>query len=185
MSTITFVTGNPGKLREAKEILGVDLVSKTCDIPELQLDTSAEVAYYKAKEAAKIIGGPVLVDDTALHFNAIGGLPGTYIRSFTDRLTPANIARILLGFEDKSARVTCSLGYCAGPDAEPQVFTGECPGTIVSEPRGSGGFGFDPIFQPEGYNQTYAELSSEIKNKISHRARAFELIKKSGILNSK
>ena len=181
MKGVTFVTGNKNKLREAQQILGVELKSQTVDLPELQFDTSDQVAIYKAKEAAKIIGGPVIIDDTALHFNAIGGLPGAYIRAFTDKLTPANLTRLLYGFEDKSAYVTCSIGFCAGPDSEPQVFTGRCDGTIV-EPRGDGGFGFDPIFQPNGFDKTYAELSNEAKNSISHRAKALKLLRESGLI---
>jgi len=181
--TVTFVTGNKNKLREAEQILGVKLQNRTLDLPELQFDTSDEVAVYKAKEAAKLIGGPVIIDDTALHFNAIGGLPGAYIRAFTDKLKPANIARLLFGFEDKSAYVTCSIGYCAGPDAEPIVFTGRVEGSIVMDPRGNEGFGFDPIFQPTGFNETYAEMEASVKNSISHRALALNLLKESGVCN--
>ncbi|EAX98879.1 non-canonical purine NTP pyrophosphatase, rdgB/HAM1 family protein [Trichomonas vaginalis G3] len=180
--TITFVTGNKNKLREAQEILGVKLVNLEIDIPELQLFTSEEVALYKAKEAAKIVGGPVIVDDTALHFNAIAGLPGAYIRAFVTRLRPFEIARLLDSYEDKSAYVTCSIGFCAGPNDEVKVITGRVNGKIV-HPRGEGGFGFDPIFQPDGYDKTYAELSEEDKNNCSHRGNALRQFKESGILN--
>jgi inosine triphosphate pyrophosphatase len=181
--SITFVTGNQNKLREAEAILGVKLRSQIIDLPELQFSTSDEVAQFKAQEAARRLNGPVLVDDTALHFNGIGGLPGAYIRAFVDRLTPANLARLLYGFEDKTATVTCSIGFCPGPDAPAQVFTGRVDGMIV-EPRGQGGFGFDPIFQPNGYTETYAEMTSETKNAISHRALAWEAVKASGVCSS-
>ncbi|KAK8866886.1 nucleoside triphosphate pyrophosphohydrolase ham1 [Tritrichomonas musculus] len=181
MSKFTWVTSNKGKLREIIAILGVDLNNQAIDLPELQLGTSEEVAYYKVKEAAKIIGGPVLIDDTALHFNALHGLPGAYIRAFTDKLTPLEMSKMLDGFEDKSAYVTCSIGYCAGPGQEPVVFTGRVDGKIVP-PRGNGGFGFDPIFQPNGVDQTYAELPEEKKNSLSHRYLALMKLKESGIL---
>ena len=170
---------NKGKLREIIDILGINLNNQAIDLPELQLDTSDQVAIYKAKEAAKRIGGPVLIDDTALHFNALHGLPGAYIRAFTDKLTPLEISKILDGFDDKSAYVTCSIGFCAGPDAEPVVFTGRVDGTIV-RPRGDGGFGFDPIFQPKGEEQTYAELPSDKKNALSHRYLALKNLIKIG-----
>lgn len=182
MTKITWVTSNKGKLREIIDILGINLNNQAIDLPELQLDTSDQVAIYKAKEAAKRIGGPVLIDDTALHFNALHGLPGAYIRAFTDKLTPLEISKILDGFDDKSAYVTCSIGFCAGPDAEPVVFTGRVDGTIV-RPRGDGGFGFDPIFQPKGEEQTYAELPSDKKNALSHRYLALMKLKESGILS--
>ena len=184
MSIITFVTGNKNKLREAQQILGYELVSQPIDLPELQFDTSEQVAFYKAQEAAKVIGGPVIVDDTALHFNAIGGLPGAYIRAFTSKLTPTNLAKLLDGFDDKSAYVTCSIGYCAGPGQEAKVITGRVEGKIVP-PRGEGGFGFDPIFVPNGFDQTYAEMDAKTKNEISHRGLALTMLRDSGILPSK
>ena len=182
METITFVTGNQNKLREAKQILGVNLVNTNIDLPELQFDTSDKVANYKAQEAAKVIGGPVLVDDTALHFNAIGGLPGAYIRAFVSKLTPLELTKLLAGFDDKSAYVTCSIGFCPGPGKEAKVITGKVEGKIVA-PKGDGGFGFDPIFMPNGYDKTYAEMDSETKNKCSHRGLALKLLKESGLLS--
>ncbi|OHS96605.1 Inosine triphosphate pyrophosphatase [Tritrichomonas foetus] len=184
MKKVTWVTSNEGKLRELKAILGtigVELVHRGIDLPELQLFTSEEVAVYKAKEAASVCG-PCLVDDTALHFNALNGLPGAYIKAFTSKMTPENISKLLDSFEDKSAYVTCSIGYCE-PGKEPMVFTGRVDGKIVP-PRGSGGFGFDPIFQPNGYDQTYAELSAEQKNTCSHRYLALMKLKESGILDA-
>lgn len=180
---LTWVTSNKGKLLEIVAILGVNLTNQPLDLPELQLSTSEEVAYYKAKEAAKRINGPALVDDTGLHFNSLHGLPGAYIRAFTDKLTPLELSKLLDGFEDKSAYVACSIGFCEGPGKEPIVFTGRVDGTIVS-PRGSGGFGFDPIFQPNGETQTYAELPAERKNAVSHRFLALMKLKESGILNN-
>jgi inosine triphosphate pyrophosphatase len=178
---VTFVTGNKNKLRESEGILGIKLLSQTLDLPELQFERSDQVAIYKAQEAARIIGGPVLIDDTALHFHAIGGLPGAYIRAFVDKLSPANLARLLYGFDDKSATVTCSIGYCAGPGSDAVVFTGAVDGTVV-EPKGTGGFGFDPIFKPNGYEQTYAELNEDEKNRMSHRALAWAKLKESGVV---
>ena len=80
------------------------------------------------------------------------------------------------GFEDHSAYALCVFAYCASPEDEPQIFVGRCDGTIVA-PRGENMFGWDPIFMPEGHEQTFAELDSEVKNKISHRGRALELVK--------
>ena len=182
---ITFVTSNKGKLKEITAILGkigVEFVPRNIDLPELQLDTSEKVAVYKAREAATRVNGPVLVNDTALHFNALNGLPGAYIRAFSDKLTPEQLTKLLDGFEDKTAYVTCSVGYCEGPDKDPIVFTGRVNGKIVP-PRGDGGFGFDPIFLPDGYDKTYAELPAETKNSMSHRYLALMKLKESGILD--
>jgi inosine triphosphate pyrophosphatase len=94
--TVTFITGNDNKLQEAEAILGIKLKNQSVDLPELQFFTSQEVALYKAQEAARFLNGPALVDDTGLHFHALGGLPGAYIRAFVDRLTPANLTRLLM-----------------------------------------------------------------------------------------
>ena len=79
-------------------------------------------------------------------------------------------------FEDKSAYAQCIFAYCENKDAEPKLFIGRCEGTIV-EPRGENMFGWDPIFQPKGYQETFAEMDLEEKNKISHRGRALEQVK--------
>ncbi|KAJ1975683.1 acetyl-coenzyme A synthetase 2 [Dimargaris verticillata] len=83
---------------------------------------------------------------------------------------------MLIGFEDKSAFALCTFAYCAGPGHEPVLFEGKTPGTIVP-PRGPGVFGWDSTFQPDGFNKTYAELDPAVKNTISHRFRALELLK--------
>lgn len=182
--SVTFVTSNEGKLREIRGILGIDVHGCDIDLPEYQFTDSADVAYYKAKEAAARVGGPVVVDDTALHFAALGGLPGAYIRAFVTRMSPLDLTRMIAAFDDKSATVTCSVAYCSGPGAEPVVFTGRVDGTIVS-PRGSGGFGFDPIFQPNGCDRTYSELPEAEKNTLSHRYRALKMLRDSGLLGKK
>ena len=87
-------------------------------------------------------------------------------------------------YEDRSAYALCVFAYCASPQSEPQLFVGRCDGTIV-EPRGENMFGWDPIFEPVGYDKTFAELDSETKNKISHRGKALvymkEFLKKNAI----
>ena len=149
-------------------------------MPEYQYLNSEDVAYYKAKEAAKRIKGPVVVDDTALHFHALKGLPGAYIKAFVTKLTPLELTKMIAAFDDKSATVTCSIGFCKDAESEPVVFTGRVNGKIV-EPRGNGGFGFDPIFQPDGSDKTYSEMSEEDKNTLSHRYFALKQFKDSGL----
>ena len=86
------------------------------------------------------------------------------------------MVKLLAGWEDKSAYALCTFAYCAGPDSEPILFQGRTDGIIV-EPRGRTDFGWDPIFQPDGFTTTYAEMDKEEKNKISHRYRALEKLK--------
>ncbi|XP_061635067.1 inosine triphosphate pyrophosphatase isoform X3 [Phyllopteryx taeniolatus] len=117
------------------------------------------------------IDGPVIVEDTCLCFKALGGLPGPYIKWFLDKLKPEGLYKLLAGFEDKSAWALCTFAFTSGKDEPVQLFRGITQGRIV-EPRGPRDFGWDPCFQPEGYDKTYAELPKEVKNSISHRYRA-------------
>lgn len=170
--TITFVTGNIKKLEEVKAILGENfpflLANKHLDLPELQGDVN-EVSIEKCQEAARRLKGPVITEDTCLCFNALQGLPGPYIKWFLDKLGPEGLVRLLTGWEDKSAEAVCTFAYSSGENDDVMLFQGRTKGTIVP-PRGSRDFGWDPIFQPDGYDKTYAELPKELKNKISHRS---------------
>lgn len=180
--SITLVTGNKKKLEEFVKILGPEFAAKiVCqdiDLPEYQ-GTPEEVVRAKCKLAAEHIKGPVIVEDTSLCFNALGGMPGPYIKWFLKEIKPEGLHKLLAGFDDKSAYALCIFGYSSGqPGAVPEVkiFPGRCDGTIVS-PRGPPDFGWDPCFQPNGFTQTYAEMPKETKNGISHRGKAMASLK--------
>lgn len=177
---IIFVTGNAKKLEEVNQILGPEfprkIVSNNVDLLELQGDIN-EVSKLKAKEAHNQIRGPVLVEDTALCFNALKGLPGPYIKWFLGKLGPEGLHQMLQGFDDKTAQAVCTFAYHPGGENDEVIlFQGRTNGTIVS-PRGPRDFGWDPCFQPEGYELTYAEMPKSEKNKISHRYRALDLLR--------
>ncbi|XP_023526105.1 inosine triphosphate pyrophosphatase [Cucurbita pepo subsp. pepo] len=174
---VTFVTGNAKKLEEVRAILGnsVPFRSLKLDLPELQGEPE-DISKEKARLAAIQVNGPVLVEDTCLCFNALKGLPGPYIKWFLEKIGHEGLNNLLLAYEDKSAYASCIFSFSLGPEAEPITFVGNTPGKIVL-PRGPNDFGWDPIFQPDGYDQTYAEMSKEEKNKISHRYRALALVK--------
>ncbi|XP_036138777.1 inosine triphosphate pyrophosphatase-like isoform X2 [Monomorium pharaonis] len=176
---IVFVTGNAKKLEEFVAILGKDfsrlLTSKKIDLPEYQGEAE-DICRDKCRAAANLVKGPVIIEDTCLCFNALKGLPGPYIKWFLEKLGPEGLHQMLFGFEDKSAEAVCTFAYCSDENSEVQLFQGRTQGTIVS-PRGSRDFGWDPCFQPLGYDKTYAELSKEEKNKISHRSKALEKLK--------
>ncbi|KAI9585874.1 inosine triphosphate pyrophosphatase [Glossina fuscipes] len=177
---ITFVTGNAKKLEELIAILGPNfprkIVSQRIDLPELQGEI-LDIAVKKCKKAALCVNGPVLVEDTSLCFNALRGLPGPYIKWFLEKLEPEGLHKLLSSWDDKSAQAICTLAFAESQQSEPQIFQGITEGVIV-EPRGSRDFGWDPIFQPIGYNMTYAEMPKEEKNKISHRFRAVNAFQK-------
>ncbi|XP_051129864.1 inosine triphosphate pyrophosphatase isoform X2 [Andrographis paniculata] len=167
---VTFVTGNAKKLEEVRAILGnsIPFRSIKLDLPELQGEPE-EISKEKARLAAKEVNGPVLVEDTCLCFNALKGLPGPYIKWFLEKIGHQ-------AYEDKSAYALCVFSLALGPNADPITFLGKTQGTIVP-PRGPNDFGWDPIFQPDGYDLTYAEMPKEEKNKISHRYRALDQVK--------
>ncbi|KAI9294570.1 inosine triphosphate pyrophosphatase [Neoconidiobolus thromboides FSU 785] len=174
LKNIIFVTGNSNKLKEVQAILKnnnfISLSNHKLDLPELQ-GTVESVAIEKCRLAAKELNSAVLTEDTALGFNAMDGLPGVYIKWFLEKLGHDGLNKMLSGFESKTAKAICTFAYSEGPDSEPILFQGICDGSIVPA-RGPKDFGWDPIFKPDGYDLTYAELDKEIKNKISHRAKA-------------
>lgn len=176
---ITFVTGNAKKLEEVLSILGNSfadrLVSQNVDLPELQGEID-DICIKKCREAAKVVGGPVIVEDTCLCFDALKGLPGPYIKWFLAKLGPEGLYQMLSGYEDKSAKAVCTFAYHTGENGDVKIFQGSTSGQIVS-PRGSNDFGWDACFQPDGYDKTYAELPKEEKNKISHRFKALNELK--------
>lgn len=186
---ITFVTGNAKKLEEVQRILGMDstsdkeevtaaakvhfqLTNQKIDLPELQGEP-IQIARDKCVAAAREIGGPVIIEDTSLCFNALNGMPGVYIKWFLDSCGHDGLNKMLEGFTDKSAYAQTVVAFCPGPGLKPAVFDGRTNGKIVPA-RGEKVFGWDPIFEPdEGGGKTYAEMSKEGKDTISHRSRAF------------
>lgn len=135
-----------------------------------------EICIIKCQEAAKHVKGPVIVEDTCLAFNGLKGLPGPYIKWFLEKLGPEGLHKLLAGFEDKTAQAICTFAYSKGENSEVILFQGITHGTIVA-PRGTREFGWDPIFQPDGFDQTYGELPKEVKNTISHRFRALDKLR--------
>nr|GMD62961.1 inosine triphosphate pyrophosphatase [Ipomoea batatas] len=174
---VTFVTGNAKKLEEVRAILGTSIPfqSLKLDLPELQGEPE-EISKEKARIAAKEVKGPVLVEDTCLCFNALKGLPGAYIKWFLQKTGHEGLNNLLMAYEDKSAYAMCIFSLAIGPNVEPITFVGKTLGKIVPA-RGPNDFGWDPIFEPDGYEQTYAEMPKEEKNKISHRSKALALVK--------
>ncbi|KAL1917761.1 uncharacterized protein VTP21DRAFT_3595 [Calcarisporiella thermophila] len=174
---LVFVTGNKNKLAEVQAILGdaLELIPHKLDLEEIQ-GTSQQVSADKCRRAAEELKCAVITEDTCLCFNALNGLPGPYIKWFMAGLGHDGLNRLLAGFEDKSGYALCTFAYSEGPGSEPILFEGRTDGTIVP-PRGSAVFGWDPIFQPEGFTQTYAEMPKDLKNTISHRYRALDKLR--------
>eukprot|EP00357_Protocruzia_adherens_P023525 CAMPEP_0115024738 /NCGR_PEP_ID=MMETSP0216-20121206/33474_1 /TAXON_ID=223996 /ORGANISM="Protocruzia adherens, Strain Boccale" /LENGTH=197 /DNA_ID=CAMNT_0002398969 /DNA_START=68 /DNA_END=661 /DNA_ORIENTATION=- len=180
VNTITFVTGNKNKLREFQAIIGDDLkftfTSEKADLPELQGEPE-EISRQKCVHAVNELKRPVLVEDTSLCFNALNGLPGPYIKYFLEKTGHEGLNNLVSAYEDKSAYAQCIFSFCKGQGEEVYTFVGRTPGKIVPA-RGPTNFGWDPVFQPDGFDETYAEMDSKIKNTISHRYRSVMELRK-------
>ncbi|HVN76873.1 MAG TPA: non-canonical purine NTP pyrophosphatase [Thermoanaerobaculaceae bacterium] len=183
LACLAFVTSSAHKHREAMEILALPLERVALDLPEPQgLDVVA-VAREKARSAYRALGRPVLVEDTSLEIAALGGFPGPLVRWLLEAAGPPAIARMLDGFDDRSARALCAAVARDG-DRE-WLGVGRVEGSIAREPRGRGGFGWDVVFAPEwGGGSTYAELAPAVKNARSHRRLALEALKRQLTANS-
>lgn len=196
---IVFATNNPNKLQEIRDILGerfeiVSLQDIGCheDIPETG-ETLQENALLKAKYVAEHYGLDCFADDTGLEVEALHGAPGVHSARYaegTDHNSEANMQKLLHELQDKEnrkARFRTVIALLQHPKnqqkenikntfAAPEIhyFEGRIDGIIAKEKRGNAGFGYDPLFIPNGYQQSFAELGETIKNHISHRAQAVE-----------
>jgi inosine triphosphate pyrophosphatase len=155
-----FITGNQNKANYLAKILALPIEHHKLDLDEIQSISPEEVVEHKVKQAYDILQVPVLVEDTSLCFNALDGLPGTFVKFFREAEDGLEMmCRMLDGFKDRSAYASAIYAYYDGFKLE--TFKGKLTGTIAEHPRGSGGYGWDQIFEPEGYNGlTRAELSS-------------------------
>ena len=177
MIRILLATRNRGKLIEFQQLLGDFpaqlLTAEDVGLDELDVDetgdTLLENASLKAAAYGEASGLPTVADDTGLFVDVLGGLPGIFPKRYGG---PAKLLAALEGVPaPRRAYFECVIALWT-PDGPIQHVTGTCHGQIIEEMRGEHGFGYDPIFQPDGYDETFAELGEEIKNPISHRGLA-------------
>ena len=171
--SVVFATSNRGKLEEARAILapfGISVEGYDGKGVEIQADTTSEVASYASRGAAKAAGRAVLVEDAGLFVESLEGFPGPYSAYAFKTIGVAGIIALLLPSpRGRAAKFVSSLAYCE-PLGEPVLFEGSVQGAIATEPRGTKGFGFDPIFVPDGGRKTFGELTVDEKSAVSHRA---------------
>lgn len=200
MARVVLATNNPGKVAELRAILGGDSLklisaSDLGGLPDVEetADTFEENAIAKALEASRHTGLAAIADDSGLEVDALGGAPGVRSARYAGESQDdaANVARLLGELEgvteaERTARFVCVAAY-VDTDGRRLTARGTCEGRIGLEPRGTRGFGYDPVFVPDGYEQTMAELSAETKNSISHRGKAFralrEQLRHAGVLD--
>lgn len=189
MNTLIIATKNKGKVKEVKEILNdINIEIKSLvDYPEVQDieehgDTFEMNALIKAREVFNTLGIPILSDDSGLEVYALGMKPGVYSARYAceDVNSLKNNLKLLFELQSvpenqRHARFRCVTVFKTS-DAE-IISEGICEGRIISELKGEGGFGYDPLFIPNGYSQTFAELPQDVKNIISHRGMALRKIK--------
>jgi inosine triphosphate pyrophosphatase len=179
VKTITFITGNKNKLKEVIQIFGSEpsytIQALNLDLPELQGEPESIVSE-KCRLASLKVDGPVLVEDTSLCFNALQGMPGPYIKWFQDKIGLEGLNNLLMAYEDKSAVAQCIFAYKNSKNEPTHLMSGIIKGTIVPA-RGPNNFGWDPIFLPDGYTETFGEMDTIVKNTISHRYKALKLVK--------
>lgn len=159
--TVTFITGNQNKADYLAKLLGMPIEHHKLELDEIQASSLKKVVEHKVREAYSHVGGPVLVDDVSLGFTALNGLPGPFIKFFVEQPDGLEkLCRMLDGFTDRGARGECMYGYYDGERLE--LLHGSIGGQIADHPRGEGGYGWDRIFCPDGYEgRTRAELSED------------------------
>ncbi|PKM88991.1 MAG: non-canonical purine NTP pyrophosphatase, RdgB/HAM1 family [Firmicutes bacterium HGW-Firmicutes-10] len=184
---LVVATNNRHKAEEIKEMVK-DLDFEVLSLADLEIDidveeigsTYAENALIKAMALRDLTGGWILADDSGLEIDALDRAPGIYSARYLGENTPYMIKNSMIldkltDVEDRSARFVCSIALVFD-DGSYWITVNKCEGSISKSIQGGNGFGYDPIFVPEGYSMTFGVLPSEIKNKISHRAKALQAV---------
>ena len=179
---LVLATRNADKTREFRELLGsqfeiIDLGSlPALALPEETGSTFEQNAILKAVAVSRVVDKLVIADDSGLEVDALDGAPGIYSARYAGEKAgdAANVEKLLQELRnaaERSARFRCVIAF-AGAGKVLGTVEGVVEGTIIEQPRGTGGFGYDPVFQPTGFEQTFAEMAPQLKNKISHRGKA-------------
>ncbi len=156
---IHLVSGNKDKIREAELILGRSITSVAIDIDEIQEVDIQKIVEHKIMQAWDVIQKPVFVWDMGMYIHALHGFPGPLVKWFWKQIGSEDICKMLDTFNDRRCYAYCILAYHDGTDIH--YFDGRIDGTIPPRPRGDNGWGWDPIFIPNGYDKTYAEMDEE------------------------
>ena len=178
MKKILFATSNTGKLLEVKTLLsplGYEVKHLRAAYPEIQAETNQEVAAFGIHWVSREIkaGDAIMLEDAGLFIHALSNFPGVFSKYVFDTIGLEGILKLMDKEADRSAHFESCIAFMR-KGSEPVIFKGRADGNLVHEPKGSHGFGYDPIFVAEGETKTFAEMTTEEKNKHSHRGRAFQ-----------
>lgn len=168
---LILVSSNPNKGIEAERILGAPLLRVSLVLPEIQAATVEEVTRYKLEIARSKGYHRLIVEDVSLGFDELGNFPGPFVRWLLEAAGGTGLAVIAYGLRNRSARAQCCVAYWNG--SEGKLFHGETTGDILVEARGEQKFGWDAWFQPHGSGKTFAEMSDDEKDAVSHRGKAY------------
>ncbi len=174
MIKVTFITGNQDKADYLSKYLGTPVDHVKLDLDEIQSIYQDEIVEHKVRQAYEIVKGPVIVEDVGLTFDAMGKLPGPFIKFFLEQMSFEDICHLLDG-KSRKAKATCVFGYYDGKTLE--LLHGELQGSVPETPRGTNGFGWDPIFIPQGYEITRAEMGEEDNKNTYMVIKPFEKLK--------
>jgi len=177
MSTLYFITSNKGKVHETVEKfspLGIKVKQKNLGYPEIQTDHLEDVAKYGVTHIQKQgIDRPFILEDAGLFIDGLMGFPGVYSSYVYHTIGLNGILSLLDGIPKRSAVFKSVFAY-GEPSGEPSLFIGTCMGEITMVKKGSKGFGYDPIFSPDGSDKTFAQMDTKMKNQVSHRGKSLE-----------
>lgn len=168
---LILVSSNPNKGIEAERILGMPVLRVAMPLPEIQAPTVEEITRYKLDVARTKSYGRLIVEDVSLGFDALGNFPGPYVRWLLEAAGGKGLAAIAYALNDRGAKAQCCVGYWNGSVVK--SFMGETAGEILVEPRGERHFGWDAWFRPEGSEKTFAQMSDDEKDAVSHRGKAY------------
>lgn len=168
---LILVSSNPNKAIEAERILGMPLLRVSIMLPEIQAANVEDITRYKLEVARTKGYSRLVVEDVSLGFDELGNFPGPYVRWLLEAAGGKGLAAIAYALNNRAARAICCVAYWDGVNGH--VFCGECTGEVLVQPRGAERFGWDPWFQPRGSNKTFAEMTPQEKDQISHRGHAY------------
>jgi len=175
MKKLLLVSSNPFKAKEVQEIMHTDVEVVNLDLDEIQGLDVETVAKHKLIQAYEKVKKPVMIDDVSFEVNAWNLFPGPLIKWILTAGGPELLLKMLGNEENRIANAVLAIGFHDGK--KPYIFIGRAKGKIAHEVRGKNGFGWDKVFIPDGYDKTYAEMDTNLKNSISHRALALSLFK--------
>ena len=171
---LILVSSNPNKGIEAERILGTSVLRVSLALPEIQAATVEEITRYKV-EVAKTKGyGRLIVEDVSLGFDELGNFPGPYVRWLLEAAGGKGLAAVAYALNNRAAKAQCCVGYWNGHEVK--IFVGEVAGEVLVKPRGERHFGWDAWFQPKDSKKTFAEMTEDEKDAVSHRGKAYRLL---------